>query len=200
MVEKTGRDGYGLALLGERIRYLRDIHGLTQKQFGEKIGVDRAHISKIEKGKSNPSEHLLKLICLKFKVKESWLIKGAGWIDDEEPDEEETETGLTVEYGMDYFGVMVVMEAIRILGGINTTLSRMLGVIFTTIGANEFIGAWSIYYDVILTSKTISLPADMPEIVRLRGLIETAKKLLKDTLAIVEGIEDKLPKEETDSE
>ncbi len=63
--------------IGERIRNLRrtECH-MTQLQFAERLGVTNAHISKIEKGLTIPSEALIKLICKSFNVSEYWLKDG----------------------------------------------------------------------------------------------------------------------------
>ena len=38
-----------------KVRELRDTHGLTQKELGEKVGVSRQAINAIETGKFDPS-------------------------------------------------------------------------------------------------------------------------------------------------
>lgn len=40
---------------GQKIKSLREAHGLTQEQFAEKINLERDTISKIENGKRFPS-------------------------------------------------------------------------------------------------------------------------------------------------
>lgn len=51
---------------GEEIRAIRKEFGLSQKEFGERLGVTHAHISKIEAGKERASETLLRLIDYEF--------------------------------------------------------------------------------------------------------------------------------------
>lgn len=55
-------------LSGEQIKAIRQKHGLSQQEFGSRLGVTHAHISKIESGKENPSETLLRLIKYEFKI------------------------------------------------------------------------------------------------------------------------------------
>lgn len=62
----------------ERIKTLRKILGLTQKEFGEKIGVSNFTISDIEKGKRILTERNMNLICERFNVNKEWLKKGSG--------------------------------------------------------------------------------------------------------------------------
>lgn len=58
----------GEQLTGETIKAIRQRYGLSQQQFGARLGVTHAHISKIESGKENPSETLLRLIRYEFKI------------------------------------------------------------------------------------------------------------------------------------
>lgn len=64
--------------MNERLKSLRKALGLTQKEFGEKIGVTNFTISDIEKGKLSLTERNQNLICEKFKVNKEWLSNGEG--------------------------------------------------------------------------------------------------------------------------
>lgn len=65
-----------MAGISERIKYIRKDFLLTQVEFSKRLGVTNAHISKIEKGITTPSEALIKLICEVFDVNEQWLKHG----------------------------------------------------------------------------------------------------------------------------
>lgn len=58
----------------ERIKYLRKTLNLSQEAFGERLGVKKAAISKIEKGENGLKEQLAKLICKEFNVDYLWLM------------------------------------------------------------------------------------------------------------------------------
>lgn len=76
--------------IGERIKKVREMTGLSQLVFAEKLGIDRSYISKIEKGNREPSSQLIKLICTTFGINEDWLKNGEGemlWIPDFPPKE-----------------------------------------------------------------------------------------------------------------
>lgn len=62
----------------DRIKELRKKLGLTQKEFGERIGVTNFTISDIEKGKRVLTERNMNLICEKFNVNKEWLESGTG--------------------------------------------------------------------------------------------------------------------------
>lgn len=63
---------------GERIKWLRKELGLTLDKFGEKVGVGKTAISKLEKGENNLSDQMALSICREYGVNEDWLRSGAG--------------------------------------------------------------------------------------------------------------------------
>ena len=60
----------------ERIKMLRKNIGLTQTEFGEKIGVKGNTITGYENGIRSPSDAVIKAICREFNVSEQWLHTG----------------------------------------------------------------------------------------------------------------------------
>lgn len=64
--------------LGNRIKKVRKKLNLTQREFAESLGITQANISAIENNTYNPSIPMVKLICLKYKVSETWLLEGKG--------------------------------------------------------------------------------------------------------------------------
>lgn len=62
----------------QRIKNIRKAAGLTQEQFGEKIGVGKMAVTYYEGGKRTPTETTIKLICSVFGVNEEWLRNGSG--------------------------------------------------------------------------------------------------------------------------
>lgn len=64
--------------MNERIKKVRKANGLTQTEFGEKIGVKGNTITNYETGLRNPSDAIIKAICREFSVNELWLRTGEG--------------------------------------------------------------------------------------------------------------------------
>ena len=65
--------------ISERVKYLRkDLLKLTQSEFGEKLGIGKAAISRIESNLSQLTEQNMKLICKEFHVNYMWLKEGEG--------------------------------------------------------------------------------------------------------------------------
>lgn len=63
---------------GERIKNVRNSLGLTLEKFGEKLGVTKTAISRIEKGERSLTEQMTKSICREFSVDYMWLTTGEG--------------------------------------------------------------------------------------------------------------------------
>ena len=63
---------------GERIKDVGNSLGLTLEKFGEKLGVTKTAISRIEKGERSLTEQMTKSICREFSVDYMWLTTGEG--------------------------------------------------------------------------------------------------------------------------
>lgn len=64
--------------MNERIRKLRRTLDLTQKEFGDRIGVKGNTIATYEGGRNEPIDSVISLICREFNVNEEWLRTGEG--------------------------------------------------------------------------------------------------------------------------
>ena len=62
----------------DRVKELRKALGLTQSEFGDKIGVVKSTISAIEKGINGVTDQFCRSIVREFRVNESWLRTGDG--------------------------------------------------------------------------------------------------------------------------
>ncbi len=59
---------------GEKVRYLREVAGLTQLQLGEAIHMTQRKISYMECGKYEPSIEDLITLCTYFNVSSDYLL------------------------------------------------------------------------------------------------------------------------------
>ncbi len=75
-----------------RVKEIRKSEKLTLEKFGEKIGVSKSAISKIELGERNVTDQMIKSICREFGYCEAWLRDG---IEPKKPEIDED-----IEYGM----------------------------------------------------------------------------------------------------
>ena len=65
-------------MVNERIKELRKKLGLTLEKFGDRLGVGKTAINKLEKGENNVTDQMFKSICREFNVNEKWLRTGEG--------------------------------------------------------------------------------------------------------------------------
>lgn len=64
--------------MNERIRLLREDKSLSRAAFGKKLGVSGDVINNLERGRVEPKDHIIKLICAEYDVNEEWLRTGVG--------------------------------------------------------------------------------------------------------------------------
>lgn len=64
--------------INDRIKIIRKHNNLTMDKFGDRIGITKASISRLESGENNPSEQTLILICKEFGIDYHWLTTGEG--------------------------------------------------------------------------------------------------------------------------
>lgn len=64
--------------INNRIAELRKVLNLSMEKFGNKIGITRNSINAIEKGRNNPSEQTIMLICKAYNVSPLWIKEGIG--------------------------------------------------------------------------------------------------------------------------
>lgn len=66
-----------------RIKLVREALGLSQREFGEKLGVSRDVISNLEYGRVQPKKLLLQHMCQLYSVNARWFETGEGEMFDE---------------------------------------------------------------------------------------------------------------------
>ena len=64
--------------MNERMNELRKKLKLSQEEFGNRLGVTGASISRLEKGERNITEQMIKAICREYNVDYIWLTTGEG--------------------------------------------------------------------------------------------------------------------------
>lgn len=62
--------------MNERIKIIRKDFGLTQDEFGKRIGSARNTIANYENGNRTPSNSVILSICREFNVNEKWIRDG----------------------------------------------------------------------------------------------------------------------------
>lgn len=64
--------------MNKRLKELRKLLNLSQEEFGNKLGVTKATISRLESGVNSLTEQMLKSICREYNVNYLWLTEGTG--------------------------------------------------------------------------------------------------------------------------
>lgn len=91
---------------GERIRSVRKELNLTLEKFGEKLGVQRSAVSKIERGERGLTDQMIISICREFNVNYDYLVDGEGEMFDDLPETIMDE--LCLQYGLDDFDRAII--------------------------------------------------------------------------------------------
>lgn len=73
--------------MANRIKAVREALHLSQREFGERLGVSRDVISNLEYDRVRPKELLLRHICRLYHVNAHWLETGEGEVFLDNPDE-----------------------------------------------------------------------------------------------------------------
>ena len=87
---------------GDRVKQIRKNKGMTLEKFGERVGVTKQTVSRIENGVNALTEQMLLSICREFNVNENWLRNGEGEMFKERSPSDEI--GYYVEELLDYAG------------------------------------------------------------------------------------------------
>lgn len=64
--------------MNDRIKELRRILGLKQREFAEALGVKTGAVGAWESGSFKPGAARIELICERFRVSREWLVNGEG--------------------------------------------------------------------------------------------------------------------------
>ncbi|MBO4698322.1 helix-turn-helix domain-containing protein [bacterium] len=62
----------------DRIRKIREIFNMTQKDMAKELGISQAYLCNIENGKNNANADVIFKLTLQFGVKPLWLAEGVG--------------------------------------------------------------------------------------------------------------------------
>lgn len=68
----------GVGTMKERLKQLRKVLGLNQKEFAEPLNVSHAAVSSYEKGIRSLTDRTISDICRVYNVNETWLRTGIG--------------------------------------------------------------------------------------------------------------------------
>lgn len=120
---------------GERVREIRKALSLTLEKFGEKLGVGKGAISKIEKDDRNLTEQMAVSICREYNVNYDYLMNGEGEMFDTLPQTILEE--LCKQYDLDGFDKILLEMYLEMTGSQRDVLKQTIREMIQKIGRWE---------------------------------------------------------------
>lgn len=96
----------------DRIKKLRKDLDLTQREFGERIGIKGNTIANYELGRNEPIDAVISLICREFNVNEEWIRDGTGEMF--KPSPSSALDALAAEYGLDHGSYIAIEKFLKL--------------------------------------------------------------------------------------
>ena len=113
----------------ERLRQLRKDLGMSQEEFGRRIGVSNTAISKLAKNERNLTELTAKSICREFRVNYFWLTEGKGDMFTGTPESVVDE--IAEDYNLDDIDKKIIEKYLELSADQRQVLKEYLKSIFT---------------------------------------------------------------------
>lgn len=117
---------------GERVNEVRKSLGLTLEKFGEKLGVTKTTISRIEKGVNNLTDQMAISICREYNVNYDYLMYGEGEMFDDLPQTIVDE--LCVQYDLDDFDKALVEMYVSLPAGSRERIKEYMKQLVKKVG------------------------------------------------------------------
>ncbi len=92
----------------ERLKNLRTSLGLSQQEFGERMGISRVSVSRFEGGYVDLTSRNVQIVCEKFNVRREWLVDGVGDMFAEDADASIND--LRLRYGLSEFETQILQN------------------------------------------------------------------------------------------
>ena len=120
---------------GERVNQIRKTLDLTLEKFGEKLGVQKSSISKIEKDRVALSDQMAKSICREYNVNYDYLMYGEGEMFDDLPQTIVDE--LCVQYELNDFDKALVEMYVSLPAGSRERIKEYMKQLVKKVGGDQ---------------------------------------------------------------
>lgn len=117
---------------GERVNQIRKTLDLTLEKFGEKLGVQKSSISKIEKDRVALSDQMAKSICREYNVNYDYLMYGEGEMFDDLPQTIVDE--LCAQYNLNDFDKALVEMYVSLPTGSRERIKEYMKLLVKKVG------------------------------------------------------------------
>ena len=120
---------------GERVNEVRKSLGLTLEKFGEKLGVTKTTISRIEKGVNNLTDQMAISICREYNVNYDYLLYGEGEMFDDLPQTIVDE--LCAQYDLNDFDKALVEMYVSLPAGSRERIKEYMKQLVKKVGLDK---------------------------------------------------------------
>jgi transcriptional regulator with XRE-family HTH domain len=120
---------------GERVNEVRKSLGLTLEKFGEKLGVTKTTISRIEKGVNNLTDQMAISICREYNVNYDYLMYGEGEMFDDLPQTIVDE--LCAQYDLNDFDKALVEMYVSLPAGSRERIKEYMKQLVKKVGLDK---------------------------------------------------------------
>lgn len=111
--------------MNNRIKELRRILGLKQREFADALGVKTGAVGAWESGSFKPGAARIELICERFKVSREWLINGAGPVFKEDSETATPQASAVDEARLEAFKVALQLLPRDVLNALRAALESL---------------------------------------------------------------------------
>ena len=171
----------------ERVKAVRIEKGLTMEKFGEKLGVQKSAISKIEHGDNSVSDQIRTAICREFNVREEWLRDGTGEMFSQGFSEQLL--ALAAKYNLPESSVVMVEKFVTLTPDEQKMVFNYLeSVVDAFRASNETSSAGSsLPYPVVKTSENVDNAAESADDTAIDAEVEEYRRQLLEEKKAEEG-------------
>lgn len=111
--------------MNNRIKELRRILGLKQREFADALGVKTGAVGAWESGSFKPGAARIELICERFRVSREWLINGAGPVFKEDSEGVAPQASAVDEARLEAFKVALQLLPRDVLNALRAALDSL---------------------------------------------------------------------------
>lgn len=182
----------------ERLKKLRKMLGLTQREFGERIGVKPNTIATYEIGRNEPIDAVVSLICREFNVNEVWLRTGKEPMFAEiSEDEELTQIFSAIAVSDDALIKRIIRAYWKLSDNEKEIVRKLIDGFSVNVNSNtkiEKIASPAVVKEVEMPVP--SMTDKMPDVMSKLAEIERQNKELLNRLEVLEKEEDECEREQ----
>ena len=111
--------------MNDRLKELRRILGLKQREFADALGVKTGAVGAWESGSFKPGAARVELICERFRVSRDWLINGEGPVFKEDSAPDAPQASAVADARLEAFKVALQLLPRDVLNALRAALDSL---------------------------------------------------------------------------